>query len=354
MKDEQPKKNKKSTIYDVAKLAGVSSSTVSRTLNSIGYVNDLTRNRIIQAVNKLGYIPNRAGRTLKTTKTGLIMLAIPDTSNEIYFAMIEAVLFVAKSNGYSMVLYYTNGLHEEEMRAVRLLQENVIDGLFLVHFSYAQELRDEICNSLSPVVLCGMCNNLWVGDDNPFDTVSIDVYQGIYDAVCHLVRMGHKRIAYLAGKKGIEVYKQRYNAYCDALRDNGIDYYESIVFWNDYSEMSGYNTGRRLFQMTADRPTAVCASNDLQAIGCWRAIRDLGGNIPKDMALIGIDNLSISRILGISSMNMHEGEIGDVAARMLFTRMSEMRDDGHFPSQNLYFKPELIARESSLGKVIQE
>lgn len=344
------KVKRKTTIHDVAKLAGVSPGTVSRTLNSVGYINKATKNKVIEAVNTLGYIPNRAGRTLKTTKTGLIMLAIPDTSNEVYFGMIESVLAVAKSNGYSLVLYYTDGQHEEEVHAVRLLRERVIDGLFLIHFSYAEELRNEICSAIGPIVLCGMCNNLWAGDDNAFDTISIDVYKGIYDSVVHLIQMGHRKIAYLAGKRGIEVYKQRFNAYLDALRDNGIEYKENIVFWDNYTEMSGYSAGRAIFQ-AKDRPTAICASNDLQAIGCWRAAKDLGGNIPEDIALIGIDNLSICRILGISSMNMHEAEVGEIAAKLLFTRMSESTSE-KLPSQNYYFRPELVARGSSLARII--
>ena len=109
----------KSSISDVARLAGVSVGTVSNALNSVGYVKDSTRKLVLDAAKELGYVPNRAGRILKTAKTGLIMLALPDTSNEIYFGMIEGVQETVKKQGYSMLLYYTNGKLNEELQAVR-------------------------------------------------------------------------------------------------------------------------------------------------------------------------------------------------------------------------------------------
>ena len=158
-------KEKKANISDVAQLAGVSSGTVSRVLSSTGYINAKTRKKVLEAVEVLKYVPNRAGRTLKTRKTGLIMLAIPDTSNEIYFGMIEAVLSVAKSQGYSLVLYYTDGSHDEEVKAVHLLNEQVVDGLILIHFSYQEQLLTEIHRASGPVITCGMCNSLWTEPD---------------------------------------------------------------------------------------------------------------------------------------------------------------------------------------------
>ena len=338
------------TINEVAKRAGVSPGTVSNTLNNSGYVNEHTRERVMRAVEELGYVPNRSGRILKTNKTGLVMMAIPDTSNEIYFDMIQAVQDTMKKNGYSMLLYYTNGQLSEELKSVQLLKERMVDGLFLVNFWYEKELLEEIMKAPGPVVLCGMCNHLWNNPNQPFDTISIDVYQGIYAAVKHLIQMGHRKIGYLGGKLGIEVYRQRFQAYQDALRDHGIEYREEYVSWNDYSENGGYNSGRALYQLK-DRPTAICASNDLQAIGCWRAIRDLGGNIPGDIALTGLDNLKISKILGITSLNMKEDHVGQEAARLLVERLAKSENQADY--QKIYFRPELVVRNSTLTGIPQ-
>lgn len=337
----------KVTISDVAKKAGVSPGTVSRVLNRNGYVSDATKQQVTEAVSALGYVPNRAGRILKTSKTELIMLAIPDTSNEIYFGMIEAVQSVAKARGYSLVLFYTDGQHGEEMRAVRMLQEHVIDGLILIHFSFREELYQAIKQTNQPIILCGMCNSLWSGPEYGLDTISVDVYQAIYEATDHLIRQNHKKIAYLAGEKGIEVYRQRYRAYRQALEDNGIEYRDDWVFYSGYTEEDGYKAGKQLLSMK-ERPTAVCASNDLQAIGFWRAARDSKISVPDEIALIGLDNLRISQMLDISSINMFEDIIGRIAAERLFGWMDETREAGGAITHSVTIKPELIARGSTV------
>lgn len=336
------------TIVDVASKAEVSAGTVSNVLNGTRFVNEQTKERVYKAIEELGYVPNRSGRILKTRKTGLIMMAIPDTSNEIYFDMISEFQNLVRKNGYSMLLYYTDGQHSEEMKAVQLLKEQMVDGLFMVHFGYDKVLLDEVNRVGVPVVLCGMCNHLWDDPKQPFDTISIDVYQGIYAAVKHLYQMGHKKIGYLAGKYGIEVYRQRYQAYRDALRDCGLEYREDYVLWNDYSEIGGYNSGRTVYQLE-DRPTAVCASNDHQAIGFWRAIRDLGGSIPESIALTGMDNLKISDILNVTSLDMKEDLIGQEAGRLLIERLSSNGMPGD--CQKIYLRPELIVRNSTLGSL---
>lgn len=335
--------DRQASINDVARLAGVSVGTVSHALNSVGYVKKETKEKILKAAEQLNYVPNRAGRILKTRQTRLIMLAIPDTSNEIYFGMIEGVHREIKKYGYSLMLYYTDGEMEEELAAVRLLQERVIDGLVLVHFSYDPSIIREIEKTANPTVLIGMCNHLWAGANHRFDTISIDVYKGIYDAVSHLVKMGHRKIGYLAGQKDVEVYRQRFEAYKDALADFGIQFREDYVSWNDYSEMGGYNSARILYQL-ADRPTAICASNDQQAVGCWEAVRDLGGTVPGSIALTGLDNLKLSKILGITSLDMKESLMGTEAAKLLLKRIS----DSNAGFQDIYFRPEMNIRESSL------
>lgn len=344
--NDKKKCNDKTTIGDVAQKAGVSAGTVSRVLNSRGYISDATRELVLKAVNDLGYVPNRAGRILKTSKTELIMLAIPDTSNEIYFGMIEAVQAIVKARGYSLVLFYTDGQHAEEMHAVRMLQEHVIDGLILIHFSFNQELYQAIKQVGRPVILCGMCNSLWSNPKYGVDTISIDVHHAIYESTSHLIGQGHRKIAYLAGKKGIEVYRQRLTAYRQALADNDIEYRGDWVFFNGYSDDGGYRAGQKLLCMK-DRPTAVCASNDLQAIGFWHAAKDAGVQIPNDIALIGLDNLRISQMLNISSINMFETDVGRIAAEQLFSRMDEETDNSHNFPHSVHIKPELVLRESS-------
>lgn len=338
-------KNKPVSIGDVAKLAGVSPGTVSNALNSVSYVKESTREKVLKAAKELNYVPNRAGRILKTNQTKLIMLAIPDVSNEIYFGMIEAVMETIQRDGYSLMLYYTNAMESEEHRAIQMLQERIVDGLILVHFSYSKKLLEEVKNTISPIVLISMCNHMWAGKDYPFDTISVDVYKGIRAVMEHLIQMGFYKIGYLAGRKDIEVYRQRYQAYMDVMKEQDIPVPNGYVQWSDFTQSGGYNSGRQLY-MRSDRPDAICGSNDLQTIGCWEAIKDLGGRVPEDISLTGMDNIQITKVLEITSVIMCEREMGNGAASLLMQRLK----DRNAEYRDLYYRPTLQVRDSSLKK----
>lgn len=336
-------KNDTITILDVAERAGVAPGTVSRVIHNTGYIKADTRKKIEKALAELNYIPNRAGRTLKTTRTGMIMLAIPDTANAIYVGMTEAVQEYASKYDYSMVLFYTNGTLKGELRAVRMLREHLVDGLFLIHFSYEEELLNAINACNAPVVLCGMCNTNWASLHNRrFSTISIDVYHGIHAMTTEMIRQGHRRIAYLAGEPGIDVYLQRYNAYRNALSENGLPYDENLVFWKDYSKNNGRETARTILAMR-DKPTAMVASNDLQALGFWEQCRDSGVVVPDDISLSGMDNLDEMNMLHLSSVRMMEDRVGKAGAEIL---MEQLSADSASTVRDIRFMPELVLRSS--------
>lgn len=333
------------TIEDVAKLAGVSVSTVSNALNGVNYVKDTTKAKVIKAAKELNYVPNRAGKILKTNQTKLIMLAIPDVSNEIYFGMIEAVMQTLKENGYSMLLYYTNAMESEELRAIRMLQERIVDGLILVHFSYDEKVLKEIGNTLSPIVLISMCNHKWANKGYPFGTVSVDVYSGIKMMMEYLIESGFEKIGYLAGRRNIEPYIQRHQAYIDVMEAHHLPIPDGYIQWGDFNQAGGYNAGRSMYIME-NRPDAICGSNDLQTIGCWEAIKDLGGRVPEDIVLTGMDDLQITEILGITSIDICEREMGNGAAELLLEHLK----DNNAEYKDLYFRPRLRVRDRNLKK----
>lgn len=338
---KKKKSDSRPTIYDVAQLAGVAPGTASRALNQNGYVKQETLEKVRESARILNYIPNRAGRSLKTTKTGLVCLAIPDTNNPIYFRMTEAVISTAARHGYSMLLYHTHGTESGELNALRLLRNNTVDGLFLVHFSYSEKLRSEIDSLTGPVVLCGMCRSLWAGTPhNSFDTVSIDIYNGVYQAVVHLIDSGHREIAYLAGKAGIPVYQQRFQAYKQALEDHGLPYKVENVFWHSYDDETGRIAARHFLEKE-QMPAALCASNDLQAIGYIEEMQKNQIDAREYTQIVGVDNTQILQILGISSVDIQEERIGSEAARLLFAQLT---GETPVPHENLLLHPRLVVR----------
>ncbi|MCX7842012.1 MAG: LacI family transcriptional regulator [Clostridia bacterium] len=335
------------TIYDIAKAAGVSPGTVSRTLNNIGYIKDETRQKIEKAMKDLKYIPNRAARTLKTKKTGLVMMAIPDTDNPFYVDMVKAVQDVVKYNGYSMILYYTEGKKSDEIKVLKMLHEHYADGLILINLSFSKEHLKEIERINCPLVLSSMCVSTIGGrEEDRFDYVGVDTRKGMYLAVKHLIMQGHTSIGYIGGVKELEVFTERYEGYCSAFIESGLKVREDLVFWKNYSETTGYEASKYFISMK-ERPTAVCAANDMLALGALRAFEDSGIKVPEDVALVGMDNIdTASRVKPkLTTVSIAQSEIGRTAAELIYKRLN---GDEKGQSKKIIFEPRLIVRDSSI------
>lgn len=345
----------KVTIKDVAALAGVAPGTVSRVLSNSGYIKKETREKVMQAVKEVNYIPNRAGQNLKNSTTGLVALAVPDASNPVYFAMIEAFNNRLKQENKSMVLIFTGTTLEGELNAVKLVQEHQVDGLFLLNFSYSPKLRQAISECYpAPVVLCGMCNSPWAyNEQNTFDTISIDVFQGIYEMTSHYIEKGYRSFGCLAGESKLIVYVQRYQAYAQALFDNGLEMDADFVFAAEgprgfgfaggYDRKDGYYAAKLISQMDK-KPEIVIGLNDLQAVGFYEGCRDLNLGIGDEIGLSGMDNIYMAELLGISSVDMHEEKIGETAASMILDVLNgKERENGK--TIDVTFRPDVIYRD---------
>lgn len=335
------------TIYDIAKEAGVAPGTVSRAINNIGYIKEETREKIEQVAKKLNYIPNRAARTLKTKKTGLILLAIPDTDNPFYIDMIKSILEEVKLRDYSLILYYTKGNLNDELKALKMMHEHFADAMIFISLSITDKHLKEFERINCPLVLSSIGIGIYGGDkDDKFDYVGVDSGKGIYLATKHLITQGHTKIGYLAGEYNLEVFKERYEGYKKALLDSGLRLDDNLVFWQSYTESSGYE-GTNYFIALGERPTAICSANDIMAIGALRALEDCSIIVPDDISLIGMDNIDIDSRLKpkLSSVSLAQWEIGRSAVQLIFDRLTG-NEIGI--SKKLIFEPRLVVRESSV------
>lgn len=345
-----PHKNKSTTltVYDIAKAAGVSPGTVSRSLNNRGYIKYETREKIKKVVDELEYIPNRAARTLKTKKTGLILLAIPDTANPFYVDMIEAVQDVVKHNNYSMVLYYTEGKKSDEIKVLKMMHEDFADGMILINFYFTEEHKKEIEKINCPLILSGICvSDIGGHEEDKFDYIGVDTEKGMYLATKHMIMQGHTDIGYIGGRKDFVVFNERYKGYTNALIDGNLEIKEQLVAWSeDYNESSGYEAGL-YFLNIKQRPTAVCAANDMLAMGALRAFEEKMVKVPEEISLFGMDNIDMaSRIKPrLSSVAIAQSQIGREAAELIFRRLAS-KETG--PSKKVIFEPRLVIRESSV------
>lgn len=338
-------KKKKITIYDVAEAANVSPGTVSRYINGIGEPRGETKNRIEQAIRKLNYVPNRAARALKSNKRNLICLAYPESDNPFFFDMVEVVEKEARKEGYSLMIYHTHAKIEEELRILAMTQEGIMDGLILVNFNYTPAYFEAFSRISCPLVISSLSTSPYGGrESDTCDYVGINVKEGMYLCTKHMAEQGHKRIAYVGGPKEICVFGERYEGYCNALKEKDLELDPSICFLGEFSKTGGYKAGIRIAEME-EKPTAVCAVSDMVAIGLIEAFKEKGIRIPEDIALSGMDNIDydIAFTPELTSVKMRQKEIGKCAVDCLLHRIN----GDSSAAKKIIYEPELVVRRSS-------
>lgn len=282
------------TIKDVAKKAGVSTSTVSRVISGNGPVNDATRQKVMEAVRALNYRPNFLAKGLKEGRTKTIGLIIPNIRNPIFPAVVRGVEDTARKQGYTVVLCNTDEDVLIEREYVEKLRKRWVDGFILATVSEHIDHVLELKKKGFPVVL--LIRNI----DKHVDAVIIDNFKAAYKAVSYLVKTGHKKIAIIKGNQQLALYRERFRGYKQALKDAGLPLKEQLITGEDAEcvqwSRDGYNAINRLLDQSIDFD-AVFATTDLRAIGAIRAIKDHGLRVPEDISVIGFDNLEFSSLL---------------------------------------------------------
>jgi len=301
------------SIKEVALKAGVSIATVSRVLNDKGPVAVETRRRILEAIERLRYVPHGAARSLITNQTDTIGVLLPDLYGEFFSEVIRGIDQAARRNGLHVLI---SGFHSDraEIEAVLRALRGRVDGLIVLSPDVdAQTLRRNLPETL-PVVLL----NTRIDGQTPggsaglnFDAINTDNHGGALAMVRHLAALGHRRIALIRGPEENSDARERLRGYRDALRAGGLEIAEPLELTGDFSEESGYLAGRRLLTLKP-RPTAVFAANDSMAIGCLFALRAAGVRVPEDVALAGFDDIPIARYLtpSLSSVHVPIAELG--------------------------------------------
>jgi LacI family transcriptional regulator len=310
------------SIKEVALKAGVSIATVSRVINDKGPVAEETRRRILDAIEKLRYVPHGAARSLITNQTDTIGVLLPDLYGEFFSEVIRGIDQAARRNGFHVLI---SGFHSDraEIEAVLRAFRGRVDGLIVLSPDVdAQALRRNLPETL-PVVLLDT-----PVDGADFDAINLDNHGGAFAMTRHLAGLGHRRIALIRGPEENADARERRRGYRDALRAAGIRPSQDLELPGDFSEAAGFEAGRRLLALDP-RPTAVFAANDSMAIGCLFALREAGVSVPGDVALGGFDDIPIARYLTppLSSVHVPIAELGTRAMeRLLFAVRSK---NGH-------------------------
>jgi LacI family transcriptional regulator len=334
------------TIYDVAQIAGVSISTVSHVLNDTRFVSKETRARVIAAVEKLNYRPSSLARAMVRQETRTIGLIVPDNANPFFAELARGIENHGFAAGYSVLLCNSDRNTAKELAYLDMLIAKRVDGVVYMTSDMARDRLRPLQQQRIPVVTF----------DRPYegtDTFLIDNYQGGYDATCHLIGLGHTRIACIGGPDAGTRSNDRVLGYRTALADAGLPLDPSLVLASDWTFRSGRDQAQALLSLAAPKglpplgaPTAIFACNDTLAIGAMAAARAYGLNVPRDLSVIGYDNISLSAFAAppLTTMATPIEAIGQRLCQLLLDRIG-----GHLPPEAQVFTATstLLLREST-------
>jgi LacI family transcriptional regulator len=305
------------TIRDVARAASVSVATVSRVLNGKEPVREETRRRIRAVVDRLHYSPHAAARSLITRRTNTLGVLLPDVYGEFFSEVIRGIDSCARDLGYHLLV---SGSHSErsEIEAVLRATRGRVDGWIVMSPELdSRTLERNLTDGLPAVLLNGVANG------NPFDSIRVDNYGGARAMVGHLISLGHRRIAHLAGPTDNRDASERLRGYRDSMRSLPVRLSRELEIAGDFREETGFAVGRRLLAWKK-RPTAVFAANDAMAIGLLASVQAGGARVPQDLAVAGFDDIPIARFASppLSTVRVPIAELGAQATRLLLRALS--------------------------------
>lgn len=339
------KKGSTVTIYDIASKASVSAATVSKVMNNKGNISEETRNLIFNIAKECGYAPNVAARYLKTMKTNQIMILLPNVSDPFFLDLINEVQSITKEHDYILTINSTDNDQKEELRVLSNLSNQFIDGLIMIALDYTKEHYDILKKINMPVVLCTIGSGAVDHYETICDYVGVDAKKGIYMAVKHLIEQGHRQIGYAGLMVDHHTGHERYQGFVSAMSEFDCPIIQDYIFTGKPLENFGYKVAKAYTKMEAP-PTAVCAASDIIIIGMYKAFEESAVRIPDDIAVIGMDDISLADMLkpSISSVNLAQGQIGKECAEMLYKRING--DKSMYKS--IVLQPKLVVRNSSV------
>lgn len=277
-------------IHDIAKLAGVSKSTVSRVISKTGYVAPESRDRVLQVMEEVNYRPNLFAKGMRTNRSYSIGILFPDLSNPFFPEWYHVVEQISGSKGYLNYICITDPYGESELKRIDDLLERSIDGILFFSYQKRRKVLDKLkaISSHTPVVCC---DGMMIGEDLSY--VCANGQKGTYEAASHLIQSGRKRIAYIKGTDAYQVGLNRFEGYKQALKESGLPFDEKLIFSGDFKMNDGYDAARYFMQQT-NPPDAIMAATDYMAIGALNYLNEMGISVPEQVAVVGFDNLARS------------------------------------------------------------
>ena len=329
-----------STIHDVARLAGVSSMTVSRVINASGRISPATSARVSQAIAELGYMPNALARQLRSSRTKTLALVVTDITNPFFTTIARGVEDAARARGYAVMFCNTDESEQEELEYIRMLIQRRVEGILLVPATNSSGSLQLLHDQGLPVVVIDRRAGSW-----EVDQARTDSEAGAYLAIRHLLDLGHRRIVAIAGPENVSTSTDRVAGYRRAMAEEGLPAESQQFLFGEYNETSGYEMMQRVLA-SPPQPTAVFAANNFIAYGALRALNEAGISIPTDMSIASFDDVPQGWIFdpALTVVSQPAYKIGRTAAALMLNRLASVEPT---EGRTIVLPSELIVRRST-------
>lgn len=329
-------------ILQVAKRAGVSTATVSRVLNGFPGVRPKTLARVRRAVEELNYVPNPNARSLRVGRTRLFGLIVSDVNNPFFPELIDAFESLAAAQGIDVIFTHTNYEVERLHRCIRRLIERSVDAIAVMTSEVDEESLQQAVKAGVPVVLM---NQRRFAGRHP--NVLVEYATGFREALDHLLAIGHRDIGFIAGPQSMNSARARKDAFKEALKAHGLNVRTEWIATGDLRLEGGHAAMENLLACKP-RPTAVLATNDLMAVGALQAAHESKIRVPKDLSLIGFDDLPITSMVHPSLTTIRHPR-REVAAQAFAALQRALNGKRAATAQTLH--PHLVIRSSTAPPV---
>jgi len=324
---------------DIAKIAKVSSTTVSHVINKTRFVSPETRDKVLKVMQDLNYKPNLLARSLATGVTHTIGLVISDIKNPFYPEIIQGVEELAIRSEYNIFLCNTDYDVEKGLKSIGALMRKKVDGIIIASSQADKFLLEELIESTIPFVLVD-----WNESKINVDSIYFDFESGIREAVEYLISLGHKKIYFISGPKYLKTASIRENNFINIIKSFKDERIFYKVIEGNHKIDGGINAAKEI-EKEKDMPSSIICSNDLTAIGVMKTLQIDGISIPDKISIIGLDNIMLSEIVtpSLTTIALERYLIGKSTIELLLNRIKNK----DIPKQTRYFNTQLIVREST-------
>lgn len=326
-------------IKDVAKAAGLSVSVVSKYLNYPDHVREDTKRRVEAAIRQLNYIPSITARSMRTKRTQMIAIVVPDIMDAFYTDVFNSIKYYSLLKGYTPILYSIEDDIDVLKKYLGKISINYFDGLILC-FLEEDDLLEIYDKMQSEIPIAMFSGNSY----NRFTAVVTDVYEGSYIATKHLIEKGYDRIAFIGGPDKRKTTSEKYGGFYKAMTEAKLPIHEEYMYFGHYRYETGYDAAEKYF-MLPNIPNGVFAANDVIAAGFMKYMISKKVRIPDDIGVVGFDNTQIANIYepGITTISIPVKPMSREVVKQLINIIEKKEIKKH----TTVFKNELIVRRST-------